>query len=379
MKETIKKILREFSEKGEEDSMVIYYDDVSLWQPDNSNNKFLFFSDVSDYPKPTTTKIVLVDTKTDKHVAVDGDMVKISKGRGSRPDRLRIMITRQNDKTLEPIIPKDYEFSSIIKNKNYWRKSGQPYRKVTNQIQKSVEEMYKNNDFGVGHRWGKNPDDSSMVGVLDFEVAEGSEHWSIINFFNSNPVVRSILLKSYEDWLDDSNKEVVFDLDEFVDYIWLERDRLFNPNNNTFKRLAKANHMTWGFGRKNEDEASQFLKKLFGDKYETTSGGKAGTRGDVFTGVDLVVTRKQTGEKTTYQAKPLDKWYKTKKGLWVIKSSELKKYDKNVVKWFIFGPNKSNVSDNEPGEFLIFKNDGEVPESTDTIIFRKDPKVKKRL
>ena len=68
MKDTIKKILREFSEKGEEDSMVIYYDDVSLWQPDNSNNRFLFFSDVSDYPKPTTTKIVLVDTKPDRTI-----------------------------------------------------------------------------------------------------------------------------------------------------------------------------------------------------------------------------------------------------------------------------------------------------------------------
>jgi hypothetical protein len=165
----------------------------------------------------------------------------------------------------------------------------------------------------------------------------------------------------------------MFDIDGFTDFIYNERVGLFHPKSDVFKQLAKANHMTWGhFGRGNEAEASKYLKQMFGDKYEVTDGGQPGTKGDAFSGVDLVVTKKGTDKQTTYQAKPLDSWYMTSKGKWVVKSSELKKYGPNV-NWFIFGPNKSTNGDNKKGEFLIFKNKGQRPIDSETMVFDYPP------
>jgi hypothetical protein len=375
MKNLIKQIIKEeMGSGGDNDSMVIYYDDVDMWQPTNSYNQFLFFSGISDYPKSNTTKIVLVSNKNHQSTPLDGSMVKISKGKGGKGDRLRVLITNQNRAQLEPIIPREYSFDKVINDKSLWGKGKKWIWMVSEAITKSIEEVYKGKDYGVGHRWGKNPDvEDGMTGVLNFEVAAGSTSWSILNFFNTNPVVRSILIKEYEDYLEREGKLVDFNIDEFVDFIRFEKDYLFNPNSEILKKLAKANHMTWGFGRSNEDAASKYLKTIFKDGYTITDGGQPGTRADVLSGVDLVVTKDGTNKQATYQAKPLDSWQLSPKGGYIIKSSELKKYDPTTVDWYIFGPNKSSFGDNQKGEFLIFKNKGQRPMNSTTIHFKYEP------
>ena len=92
-----------------------------------------------------------------------------------------------------------------------------------------------------------------MEGVLDFEIAEGSEDgWSILNFFNTNPVVRNILLEEYEQHLKDNNLPLSFNIDEFVSFIKENKEKLFHPNSDILKKLTAANHSTWGYGIKNE-------------------------------------------------------------------------------------------------------------------------------
>lgn len=385
MKNLIKQIIKEeMGSGGDNDSMVIYYDDVDMWQPTGSYNQFLFFSGVSDYPKPNTTNIVLVNNKNHQSTPLDGSMVKISKGKGGKGDRLRVLITNQNRAQLEPIIPREYSFDEIINDKQKWYKnSGNGWAwKVRDQIDKSIEDVYKDKDLGVGHTWGKNldcNDDDGLEGVLNFEVADGSQMWSIVNFFNTNPAVRSILIKEYEHWLENNKKPVEFNIDDFIDFIWLERNSLFNPNTNVFKSLAKVNHKTWGsYGRSNEDAASKYLKTIFNpDLYYVSEGGKPGCRGDASSGVDIMVTKLDSGKKIGYQAKPLDSWQVSPKGGYIIKSSELKKYDPTTVDWYIFGPNKSSFGDNEKGEFLIFKNKGQRPMNSTTIYFKYEPFGKK--
>jgi hypothetical protein len=371
----IKKIIKEeMGSGGDKDSMVIYYDEVDMWQPTNSYNQFLFFSGVSDLPKTNTTKIVLVNNKTNQSTPLDGSMVKISKGKAGKEDRLRVLITNQNRAQLEPIIPREFAFDKVIKDKKLWGKGKQWIWMVSKAITDSIKDVYKDKDYGVGHSWGKNPEvENGMTGVLNFEVADGSRNWSIVNFFNTNPVVRAILIKEYEDYLDREGKLLEFNIDEFVDFITFEKDYLFNPNSEVLKKLVRANHKTWGFGRSNEDAASKYLKDLFGDKYTVTDGGQPGTTADVLSGVDLVVTQNETGKQATYQAKPLDAWQRSPKGGIIIKSSELKKYDPKTVDWYIFGPNKSGYGDNKKGEFLIFKNKGQRPMNSETMYFKYEP------
>jgi hypothetical protein len=375
----IKRIIKESMGVGDtHDSMVIYYDDVDLWQPQDSYNQFLFFGGVSELPKSNTTKIVLVSNKTNDTIPLDGSMVKISKGRDGKADRLRVIITNQNRAQVESVIPREFTFDKIINDRSVWGK-GKPWIwKVSKEITKAIEEVYKDKDYGVGHGWGPNPGvEGGITGVLDFEVAGGSEHWSIVNFFNTNPVVRKILIKEFEKYLEREKKILDFNIDEFVNFIWFEKNNLFSPLSGVLKELVKANHMTWGFGRSNEDAASKYLKSIFKDGYTVSDGGQPGTIADVLSGVDLIVTQEKTGKQITYQAKPLDQWMNSPKGGILIKSSELKKYDPKSVSWYIFGPNKSNVGENVKGQFLIFKNNGERPMNSTTMYFKDKPFGKK--
>lgn len=375
MENFIRKIIKEEMGSGNNhDSMVIYYDDVDMWQPTNSYNQFLFFSGVSELPKSNTTKIVLVNNKTHKSTPLDGSMVKISKGKNGKDDRLRVLITNQNRAQLEPIIPSEFAFDKVINDKGLWGKGKKWIWDVSRAITESIKDVYKDKDYGVGHSWGKNPDvENGMTGVLNFEVAAGSTSWSIVNFFNTNPAVRAILIREYENYLKKQGKLLEFNIDEFIDFIRFEKDYLFNPNSEILRKLVQANHKTWGFGRSNEDAASKYLKDLFGVDYEVTDGGQPGTTSDVLSGVDLVVTQISTGEQATYQAKPLDSWQTSPKGGIIVKSSELKKYDPKVVDWFIFGPNKSGFGENNRNEFLIFKNKGQRPMNSTTMYFKDKP------
>jgi hypothetical protein len=239
--------------------------------------------------------------------------------------------------------------------------------KVKDAIDDALQAIYKNKDLGINHSWGQ-PTENHMEGILNFEVAQGSDYgWSILNFFNTNPVVRNILLEEYERYLKDNNLPMNFNIDEFVNYIKQNKEKLFHPRSEILKKLSTVNHSTWGYGIKNETGASDYLKKWYGDGYNVMWKINPGLRRDAVSGVDIEVQNKDSGNIHTYQAKPLYGHYK-RKNQWVVKSTGLKYYSPSKVDYFVFGPSNK-------GEVLIFKNEGNNPFSTKEMGFNSPPLI----
>lgn len=352
-KETKENILKE------EEYKEITYKKVDL---QGDKNNILYFEGTSELPDPDTALIILRnEDDPNKWAEVEAGDFRIS-----RTGTLYVVLNKETRPQLQHLIPDTFKIDKI-KNDNQWKHRGPKtwMGKVRVVIDDSLEEIYKDKDLGVNHSWGA-PTENHMEGILNFEVAEGSEHgWSILNFFNTNPVVRNILLETYEEYLIDNKLPLNFNIDEFVEFILYNKKDLFHPNSETFKKLVAANHSTWSHGIKNETGASEYLKKWYGDGYEVIWKANPGLRRDAVSGIDIEVKNNESGNIHTYQAKPLYNSYK-RKNQWVIKSTGLKYYSPSKVDYFVFGPSNK-------GEVLIFKNEGQNPFSIKEIGFNSEP------
>jgi len=325
-------------------------------------NHILFFNGTSGLPDPDTQFITLRnEDDPNKWAEVQAGNFRTSKRGG-----LYVVLNKETRPTLQHLIPDNFKLDTI-KSDYQWKHRGPKtwMGKVKEVIDNSLKEIYKDKDLNINHSWGK-PTDEHMEGILNFEVAKGSDYgWSILNFFNTNPVVRNILLESYESYLTQNNLPLNFNIDEFVDFIYYNKKDLFHPNSDTLKKLTAANHSTWGYGIKNETGASNYLKDWYGDGYEVIWKANPGLRRDAVSGVDIEVKNKESGKMHTYQAKPLYGFYK-RKNQHVVKSTGLKYYNPSNVDYFVFGPSNK-------GEVLIFKNEGQSPFSTKEVGFESNP------
>ena len=196
-------------------------------------------------------------------------------------------------------------------------------------------------------------------------MAPGTTYgWSILNFFETNPVVRDILLKNYEKHLNEINYPCVgygwFDINHFNNWLKDNRREIFGINSPIFKELVKANQGTWGRGRNNEIYASKELNRLYPQwEQEGEVGNEPGLSADALTGEDVVIKNKSTGERMAIQIKSLynsNDVVKRKDGKYWVKSGWLKRYGPNVTH-FLFGPTKAG----DKGKIFIFKNEGNRP------------------
>ena len=353
-KETKENILKE------EEYKEITYKNAALGS--GKFNHILFFNGTSGLPDPDTAQITLRnEDNPNKWAEIEAGNFRISKRGG-----LYVVLNKETRPMVQHLIPDSFKLENI-KNDYQWKHRGAKtwMGKVKYAIDDSLKEIYKDKELGINHNWGT-PTEHHMEGVLDFEVAEGSEDgWSILNFFNTNPVVRNILLEEYERHLKDNNLPLSFNIDEFVSFIKENKEKLFHPNSDTLKKLTAANHSTWGYGIKNETGASEYLKKWYGDGYEVIWKINPGLRRDAVSGVDIEVKNKESGNMHTYQAKPLYGFYKRKNKL-IVKSTGLKYYSPTTVDYFVFGPSTK-------GEVLIFKNEGQNPFSTKEMGFKTEP------
>jgi len=327
-------------------------------------NNILFFNGTSELPD-TDTEIITLRDEYDSHNWAD---IEVGDFRISKRGGLYVVLNKETRPMVQHLIPDSFKLENI-KNDYQWKHRGFNtwMGKVKYVIDDSLKEIYKDKDLGINHNWGT-PTENHMEGILDFEVAEGSEDgWSILNFFNTNPVVRNILLEEYERHLKDNNLPLSFNIDEFTSFIKENKEKLFHPNSDILKKLTAANHSTWGYGIKNETGASEYLKKWYGDGYEVLWNINPGLRRDAVSGVDIEVKNKESGNMHTYQAKPLYGFYKRKNHL-VVKSTGLKYYSPTTVDYFVFGPSTK-------GEVLIFKNEGQNPFSTKEMGFKTEPLV----
>ena len=208
--------------------------------------------------------------------------------------------------------------------------------------------------------------------------AHGTNHgWSILNFFQTNPLVRQILIKEYENFVNNQEGGIQyavgckFNIDEFVNWIGVNRESIFGMNSPTFKEMVRRNQSSWKKGNENEQKAAQELMKLY-DGWDVIYGGEPGIFRDALEGSDIRITNKETGESMEIQVKPLQKSSDVyqQDGKWWVKSGWLKQYPLSVTH-YLFGPSKDSDE-----KVVIFKNEGQGPTHTkeaEFMIFNSPP------
>ena len=165
-------------------------------------NNILFFNGTSELPD-TDTEIITLRDEYDSHNWAD---IEVGDFRISKRGGLYVVLNKETRPMVQHLIPDSFKLEDIKKDYNWKHRGHKTWMgKVKYAIDDSLKEIYKDKDLGVNHSWGQ-PTEDHMEGILNFEVAQGSDYgWSILNFFNTNPVVRNILLEEYEQHIKDNN------------------------------------------------------------------------------------------------------------------------------------------------------------------------------
>lgn len=343
---------------NEQQTQDIKYTTIS--EPKYYGGKGFVFIKTKDEKLPSTEKVILYGP-TDKHPVVSIDANEVRKGKfgglqinyndNTSGALNRIFnVTREEPETTENC---NFKW---VNNPKYW--SGSSWRKkLANVIKKSLDEVYREYKAPEGL-----PTPQHIKGGivnLPGTDAYGTNHgWSIVNFFQTNPLVRGILIREYENSINNTKneKKCRFNIDNFIDWVGNNKETIFSSNSPVFKEMVTKNQSSWKKGNENEQKAAEELMDLY-DGWDVIYGGEPGIYRDALQGSDIVITNKDTGEKMEVQVKPLSKISDVyqQDGQWWVKSGWLKKYPENITH-FLFGPTKdSNQS------VVIFKNEGQEP------------------
>ena len=225
--------------------------------------------------------------------------------------------------------------------------SRSPFRQTVKQ---SIKDVWSNTDnWGMGNV----PEGSSRnPGVINFELACGTDDWSILNYFEGNTRVLRELLKIYKDEVSEE-----WNRDDFLPWIVDNKVRLFGPGN-IVKVLANENRETQCIGERRERIGEEWLRSWYKDNGLGNVKIESGCPGDTLDrtcGQDMRIYR-QDGSMDYYQVKPLKKGvYKTERFPYEVESAALPKegYPIDVNYLFVSSPNSSNP------KFIVFKNEGQ--------------------
>ena len=329
----------------------IQYDKV-LSPKRYGNKEYVYFKGTDNIKTPDAEKVILSGPNGD--ITLNAIEVKNAKFGG-----LQVNYNRETRNDLDRLFDyvdttKKCEFSNYVLNESSkWARGGIYRNRTFGAIQSALKHIYADNIAG--------PNEPTPLhlknGFIDIDGtdAEGTTNgWSIINFFNTNPVVRRILVGEYEKYVGDNNLPCRFDIYEFTD--WLENNKydIFGFGSSTFNRLVKANQSSWKNGIKNEKSVLVPLQNLYGGDWSVVYKAEPGILQDALGGVDMSVVNNQTGEEHTYQAKPLSNIEEREDGTWVVHSGWLHRYDPKKVSHFVFGPDQN-------GNAVSFKNEGQKP------------------
>tara|TARA_R100000664_G_C2759940_1_gene150397 strand:- start:4589 stop:6811 length:2223 start_codon:yes stop_codon:yes gene_type:complete len=345
----IKKSLIEGLLKEETTTQEIEYKKVG--QPQRYGNKeYVYFTGTNVEKDPTVEFIILTGPNGD--ITIDSLEVKDAKYGG-----VQVNYNNKTRNILDPILDfvdpnKECNFSSQVLNDGKWKRGGLWRNKTFSAIQKSLQNVYADKIAGTGEPTERHIP-NGFINIPGTEAAGTKHGWSIINFFNTNPVIRRMLVQEYETHIKENDLPCRFDIGEFTNWITQNRYEIFGYNTELFKRLVDANQKTWQNGQNNEVAVIPFLDKFYDDSWDVVYDGEPGIFKDALNGVDIVVVNNESGEEHTYQAKPLS--YVEKMGdNWLVNSGWLHRYDPTKVSHYIFGPGKN-------GESIIFKNEGQSP------------------
>lgn len=328
----------------------INYRDVS--NPKRYGNKEYVYFKGTDSPKEgVSEKIILSGPNGD--VVLDAMEVKNAKFGG-----IQVNYNRETQQELDKLfIDKECEFSKEVLADGGWNRGrGNTYRNLTFvAIQNALKDVYSDNVAGPNEpteRHMKN----GLINIPGTDAQGTTVGWSIVNFFNTHPLVRGILIGEYENYVIDNGLPCRFNIYEFTDWIEDNKYDIFGFNTQLFNRLVKVNQGTWANGQRNENASITYLKNFYGDDWSVISTGEPGIRKDALTGVDMSMVNSTTGEELNFQAKALSNLEEMGDGRWKVNSGWLHWYDPQKVDYYVF-TNASN------GESYIFKNEGQHPQS----------------
>ena len=268
---------------------------------------------------------------------------------------------------------------SWVSNPKYWSKSSWR-RKLASVIQNSLNEIYSNYIAPEGLPT-PNHIKKGFINVPGTEAYGTNHGWSILNFFQTNPLVRQILIKEYENFMNSEKNKTQnsckFNIDEFINWIDFNKQSIFGMGSPIFKNMVTKNQSSWKKGNENEQKAAEKLMQLY-DGWDVVYSGEPGIYKDALGGSDIMMIDKKSGEKMNVQVKPLSNSndVNEKDGKWWVKSAWLKKYPLSVTH-LLFGPSKDDNN-----TVFIFKNEGQEPTHMDKneyMVFNSPPINSKQI
>jgi len=199
-------------------------------------------------------------------------------------------------------------------------------------------------------------------GINDFE--EDGSDWSVINYFDTNPMVIKYIKEIYGKPVDN--------IKEFETWVWDNKYSLFKDKNSHFGKLLEINGNSLLNGFLNERKAHKIIKELFNIGFDISDGFLPGSTKDRI-GIDFIATNKKTGKEIYFQAKPLKYFKKLSDNKWEVKSYNIGTLKSKPVDYFIFtSPEKDShiLFDKQKDKMNIIDNN--------TIVFNYNPKRSKK-
>ena len=192
-------------------------------------------------------------------------------------------------------------------------------------------------------------------GLEDYDPEGGD--WSILNYFDTNPQVRKLIVGLYEKETGNimDNTET---MEDFIKWMSRNRNRIFK-NGPILDNLIEKNIESLYQGEQNERKAYEYLTKILENIPEWKLKGRSvpGSKSDR-DGVDFVMQKENSDKIAKFQVKPLNSLERVGK-FYKITSYNIKNLDKKPVDYFVFA--SSNQEDvyvfrNDKGKYTVLDN-----------------------
>ena len=192
-------------------------------------------------------------------------------------------------------------------------------------------------------------------GLEDYDPEGGD--WSILNYFDTNPQVRKLIVGLYEKETGNimDNTET---MEDFIKWMSKNRNKIFK-NGPILNTLIEKNIESLYQGEQNERKAYEYLTKILENIPEWKLKGRSvpGSKSDR-DGVDFVMQKENSDKIAKFQVKPLNSLERVGK-FYKITSYNIKNLDKKPVDYFVFA--SSNQEDvyvfrNDEGKYTVLDN-----------------------
>tara|TARA_R110001599_G_scaffold274719_1_gene475932 strand:+ start:347 stop:2245 length:1899 start_codon:yes stop_codon:yes gene_type:complete len=343
----------------------IQYDKV-LSPKRYGNKEYVYFKGTDSTKSGESEKIIL--SGPNGEIILDSMEVSNAKFGG-----LQVNYNRETQQEIDKLfsyedLNKGCEFTNaVLRDGGKWEKSTGDWRNKTFwAIQNALKDVYSANIAGRDEPTPHHIK-NGLINIPGTDAAGTTVGWSIVNFFNTHPLVRKILIGEYEKYINNNNLPCRFMIREFTDWVRDNKYDIFGSGSEVFNRMVKSNQSTWANGQRNETASMSYLEDFYGDDWSILSDSEPGIRKDALGGIDMSMVNLKTGEERTFQAKALSNVEEIGDGRWKVNSGWLHHYPKDTVHYYIF----TNANQEKS---YIFKNQGQYPESGgNSMIFNYPP------